>query len=149
MRQAHAICQKIYLPPRLADPFGSKLDQMRRVWATLLTLLFSLSLIIPAVSAADAESSLPACCRRNGTHHCSLSKGGTESSSGPAVQPTRCSLYPSAKGLPTGRTAAVAKASERIFAGLVAHPATRRQTEARYRISFSRTRQKRGPPSLS
>src|SRR5271154_3680093 len=46
---------------------------MRRVSATLFVALLSLSsigsLITPALSAADTESS-PACCRRNGKHHC-------------------------------------------------------------------------------
>ena len=36
----------------------------------LLLALFSFSLISPAVLASDADSKLPACCKRNGKHHC-------------------------------------------------------------------------------
>jgi hypothetical protein len=35
-----------------------------------------------------------------------------------------------------------------VFAGLVRHPAVAPQTDANYRISYDRSRQKRGPPSL-
>jgi hypothetical protein len=38
---------------------------------------------------------------------------------------------------------------QRIFAAIVAHPTAGPQTEALYRISYSRAGQKRGPPSLS
>jgi hypothetical protein len=34
-----------------------------------------------------------------------------------------------------------------IFAGLMAHPAVTAQAESKLRISLSRSRQKRGPPS--
>lgn len=36
-----------------------------------------------------------------------------------------------------------------IFAAVVSHPVVQQQTEARFRISFERSRQKRAPPSLS
>ena len=119
---------------------------MRRLWAMLLLGLFSFSLIAPAVFASDAGSTLPACCRRNGAHRCSASRG---SESGPSVHAARCASYPSAKALPIARTVTLASSSQRVFAEIVAHPATHPQTEARFRISFSRTSQKRGPPSLS
>jgi len=35
-----------------------------------------------------------------------------------------------------------------IFAELLSHPAVHAQTESKQRISLSRSRQKRGPPSL-
>ncbi|MGH9652404.1 MAG: hypothetical protein ACRD6B_02945 [Bryobacteraceae bacterium] len=35
-----------------------------------------------------------------------------------------------------------------VFAGLTHHPAVSPQTQAAYRISYDRSRQKRGPPSL-
>jgi hypothetical protein len=38
--------------------------------------------------------------------------------------------------------------SAQVFFGcILSHPTIHAQTEARYRISFSRSRQKRGPPS--
>jgi hypothetical protein len=41
---------------------------------------------------------------------------------------------------------AVLRGPGAIFAELVSHPSIHRQTEAKYRVSFSRSRQKRGPP---
>ena len=35
-----------------------------------------------------------------------------------------------------------------VFAGLARHPAVAPQTEASYRVSSDRSRQKRGPPAL-
>ena len=35
-----------------------------------------------------------------------------------------------------------------VFAGLVRHPAVAPQAEANYRVSYDRSRQKRGPPTL-
>lgn len=43
----------------------------------------------------------------------------------------------------------VAPAAQAIFAELIAHPAVAAQTESKLRISRNRSRQKRGPPSLS
>ena len=39
--------------------------------------------------------------------------------------------------------------AQAIFAEVVAHPAVAPQTESKLRISRNRSRQKRGPPSLS
>jgi hypothetical protein len=44
---------------------------MRRVLASLLLAIISLSLLTP-VLLANASSELPACCRRFGKHHCSM-----------------------------------------------------------------------------
>ncbi|HVV45274.1 MAG TPA: hypothetical protein VHC72_08700 [Bryobacteraceae bacterium] len=44
---------------------------MRRLLASLLLVVFSLSLISPALASA-AKSNLPACCLRNGKHHCEM-----------------------------------------------------------------------------
>jgi hypothetical protein len=122
---------------------------MRRIWATLLLALFGFSPIIPAMSAVDAESTLPACCRHNGAHHCVISKDNARSGGGPTVQSARCPSFPSAKGLPAGHTAAAANNSQRILAAIVSHAAARAQMDALYRISYCRFGQKRGPPSLS
>ncbi len=42
----------------------------------------------------------------------------------------------------------VPEASAAFYGSLISHPTQHAQIEARGRISFSRTRQKRGPPSL-
>lgn len=59
---------------------------------------------------------------------------------------SKCPSYPKAIAVAgTGRLFVVQ--AEMRFADVVAHPTARPQTEARYRISFDRSRQKRGPPT--
>lgn len=122
---------------------------MRRVSAVLLLVLFSFSLIA-TVALADSGSKLPECCRRDGKHHCSTTmQDAAQESSGPAVKSVaeKCP-YPPGRGaaLAYGKTP-LPRAGRTVAASLVSHPAGHAQTEARYRVSFSRVRQKRGPPS--
>ncbi len=58
----------------------------------------------------------------------------------------RCPYFPVAAAAPAGPDAAFLKTPAAIFAAVVRHPSIQFQTEARYRVSFSRSRQKRGPP---
>src|SRR4051794_16524043 len=58
---------------------------MARVLALLLAALFGMELVAPAVLADDPT--LPACCRRNGAHRCSMLSGPSD---GPAVQAPEC-----------------------------------------------------------
>ncbi|HUB78257.1 MAG TPA: hypothetical protein VMB03_05645 [Bryobacteraceae bacterium] len=119
---------------------------MRRALAWLLLAEFSFPLIAPALFA-DAESNLPECCRRGGKHHCAMMMDdapvtGVSFRSAHA----RCPLYPGISATPAGDYVAVLNSSVLLFGALVSHPAIFVQTEAVYRISFSRERQKRGPP---
>jgi hypothetical protein len=134
---------------------------VQRVSAVLLLVLFSFSLIgMPALN--NSETKLPECCRRDGKHHCALSPAAvammqdsmedreSQDASGPGMKSMaeKCQY-------PSGGAAAVAHGKTPLLpavvttpASLVSHPASQAQTEARYRVSFSRVRQKRGPPSL-
>jgi hypothetical protein len=123
---------------------------LQRFCAFLLTVTFSFRLLAPVLSA-EPESNLPACCRRDGKHACSMMmKSPSASSSGKAAitsKKTSCPLYP------TGQSVS---ASDRIIVDPI-HPAhwappavvvdVAEQMEARFRISFSRATQERGPPS--
>ena len=120
---------------------------MRRISAILLMALFSLSLISPAVFASDADSNLPACCRRAGKHHCAMTASQL-GASGPAVQTGRCPVFPAGEAVPANRPVSLPGTAQVVFAGLASHPASRPQTEALCRISYSRAAQKRGPPTL-
>jgi hypothetical protein len=110
--------------------------------AGLLLAVFSFSLIAPAL-LADEDSNLPACCRRLGEHHCVMAASG-----GASFIQERCPHFPSGSASLAASGMAVARSSQAVFAAVLSHPAAHAQTEARYRISFSRAWQKRGPPAL-
>jgi hypothetical protein len=79
----------------------SKLAIVHRLWAMLLLGMFSFTLIGPALATSDSEADLPACCRRDGKHHCGMleSKAGA-SQAGPAWQSAKCPSFPAVKGMP-------------------------------------------------
>jgi hypothetical protein len=132
---------------------------MRRALSFVLPALLSYPLIAPII-IAKSDSNLPACCRRTGQHHCSMPASVSLETMGadvtmadagaPAIRPdlARCPNYPVATSFSGESRVASAANAQGIYASLVSHPAIQTQTEARYRVSFSRSRQKRGPPAL-
>ncbi|MFN0171085.1 MAG: hypothetical protein ACKV22_32100 [Bryobacteraceae bacterium] len=124
---------------------------MRRASAILLLVVLSFPLISPAL-VVNAKTALPECCRRDGTHHCSMmdSTDMPRQPSGAAVEAARekCPLFPKGGAIPVSGSIGDLSPSPFFFASLVSLPAVVEQAETRYRISFSRARQKRGPPSL-
>src|SRR6185312_11602448 len=66
---------------------------MQRGIATVLALLFSFLLILPAFTSSNLT--VPLCCRKDGKHHCMLQSGG-RADSGPAVaaMAARCPYCP-------------------------------------------------------
>jgi hypothetical protein len=117
---------------------------MRRFAAILLVAMFSFSLIAPA-ALADSASTMPACCRRSGRHHCANHDSHASSTSDVAVQRARCSEFPSVKALPGNRSFELTAGSPAI-AVLVRLIAYRAPWEAPASHSYSRAGQKRGPP---
>jgi hypothetical protein len=124
---------------------------VRRALSISLLLLFSFSLISPLLASDVVQANLPACCRRAGKHHCGMPDQGTDGSSQQRSVGVIAEKCPYAPAAPTARHLLIlaAPAGDAAFAGLVAHPAIHSQTIAQYRISFDRSRQKRGPPSLT
>ncbi len=117
---------------------------MRRLLAITIAMLLGLTLAVPLFSV-NAASNLPACCRRNGSHHCAagMSESGDKTFS--TIAP-KCPSFPKATAAPFPHS--IAPVSMRDAGTLLyAHPSAKPQTEARYRIAFSRSRQKRGPPT--
>jgi hypothetical protein len=114
---------------------------MHRFLATFFVIAFSWLLVLP-VFAVSSPSNLPACCRNNGKHHCQMKPVAGFSAVG-----ERCPFYQQSSPI-SPFAAYQAASSPAIFAGLVAHPALCPQTEAGYRASQYRSRQKRGPPAL-
>jgi len=124
------------------------MQYLKRACASLLLVFFSFSLIGPE-AFVDSESRLPACCRRSGKHHCaSMQKAHQQQpSSGPSLKAIRqCANYPKASGVRATASSLLVSAAQSFFASIVTHPAVPPQTETRQRVSFSRSRQKRGPP---
>jgi hypothetical protein len=127
-------------------------ETVRRLIGITLLLLFSSPLMSPLLAlTASTTANLPACCRRNGAHHCMMNTQQTESSSSSinvSTIPQKCPAYPAAvtqiqHGDLSSHTASL------IYAEIVSHPSVRTQTEARARVALDRSRQKRGPPSSS
>jgi hypothetical protein len=121
---------------------------LRRLCATLLLALFGLPLILPAIRV-ESEAKLPACCRREGKHHCGMPDTARQQETPGAAIREKCSVYPGASAIPAYSNATLLNATLAFYSSLVKHPAVQSQTEALQRISFSRSRQKRGPPVLS
>lgn len=81
--------------------------EVRRLWAALLLLVFSVPLITPLL-ARQPERKLPPCCRRDGKHGCAMmarAMGYGEALPGTAgMRGTKapCPRYPSGKTVPAG-----------------------------------------------
>lgn len=121
---------------------------MQRAWAAILVVIFSYLLIAPAFASGPDNSQLPACCRRNGKHHCAMqmamgyvpSRFITVSEKCPYAPFARCPLMLPHSFTPSAR---------HTVAGPSQGPALIvRAAEAGYRVSADRTRHKRGPPRL-
>ena len=119
---------------------------MRRAIALSLMTMFSWMLVVP-LFAPDANEHLPACCRRNGKHHCMMHM--MERHSGEQIGfrsvEERCPCCPAltcAVHSPIFKT----ESGERSFADVVPLPLMAQQTEALYCISSFCSHPKRGPP---
>ena len=73
---------------------------VRRLISLVLLAVFSLPLILPALALGqDPENNLPACCRRNGAHHCRMSAQEMQALLDGhqfATVHSKCPLYPAA-----------------------------------------------------
>ena len=121
---------------------------MTRFLASLLLVLFSFPLISPAF--ADFDSNIPACCRRAGKHACELA-GHRHTASGPRIGIAHCAQFAGTRALPaSAKLTGPALATSTYFVLRASQTTRQVQTQALYRISYSRTGQRRGPPvSLS
>jgi len=98
---------------------------------------------------ADPESNLPACCRRAGKHHCVMMQA-VENDVSCSLRATqqRCQQFPTTcPSLDAGATTVSVRFNIRGPVPNRFVPNT--QPEALLHISHCRSRQKRGPPSLS
>jgi hypothetical protein len=122
---------------------------LRRISAILVLALFSFSLIGPALLSADSDSNLPACCRREGKHHCAAMSGsGQTSSTGPSFKSgDRCPVFPGSFITSTGSDIFIPVVSAAASVPLADHAALQYLTQANCHSYPTRSNQKRGPPS--
>ena len=116
---------------------------MRRVIVLSLMMLFSLTLIAP-LFASNQDANLPACCRRNGKHHCMMgSRSGLQKGFTSVSEKCPCCPFGAcAVCSPIFKPEAGAQFSVEVGR----HPAVAPQTEALYCLSTLRSHPKRGPP---
>jgi hypothetical protein len=126
---------------------------VRRILAITLLFFFCMPLLTPLLAMtnrAGDDSGLPACCRRNGVHHCAMSAEQIERlTSGKhftAVH-AQCPMYPHAVTSPVHQQLAF-HTTEILFTEVLTQPEQHRQIEAWARIAEAGTRHKRGPPAL-
>jgi len=119
---------------------------MRRILALLLLAVFGLPTVAPLLAMGqDIDAHLPACCRRNGAHHCMMN---TDQQSNTPAFSARCPNFPRpTMTAPAGTFAAIATPSLLAFTDISTLAAPQR-AETQRRISRERSRHKRGPPTV-
>jgi hypothetical protein len=124
---------------------------MRRLLSFALLLVFGLPVVAPALGpTAEAQMNLPACCRRDGAHHCTKTpeqlaamlhgdQFNTVQSKCPCCPSAPINLHQQAMSL---HTPAV------HLTGFDSVTAKCRQAEASARVALAGARHKRGPPTV-
>ena len=120
---------------------------VRRALAISLMLIFSLPLFGSLFAMQAAEAMTPACCRRDGKHHCAMSADEQDPASRKRTVSEKCPYTPAAPAVILLRSFSPSTGAA-IFAGVIRHPSVAPQVAAQFRVSFDRARRKRGPPSL-
>lgn len=124
---------------------GQKIHAMQRTISILLLVITGLTPVLWL--DATAQASTTACCRRTGKHHCQ-EQVAEISHNGPVLSSTRmkCPMFPARLMVSGYSTQLLPAASQNFYAAIVSHPAIYTQVESSYRICWSRSQQKRGPP---
>ena len=121
---------------------------MRRLLAFSLLLLFNLPLVSPLFAlAANSDANLPACCRRNGIHHCNMKMQPEAASNDPAFAsiPAKCPAYPRQATL-VRITHAQVQAGAFAFAVPSAAASIKPHAQTRAKAAIKSLHHKRGPP---
>jgi hypothetical protein len=123
---------------------------MQRLLSFCLFAVTLLPLLAPMISAeAEAQDGVPVCCRRGGAHHCmggmAVAGDGVAQVRGPRVM---CPYQQRAVTAVHHEQMGIVAAAGSVVVGVRA-PGVVAQAECLWRISFDRSRQKRGPPSLN
>jgi hypothetical protein len=123
---------------------------VRRLLALSLLLLFSFPLVSPLLAlSTNSNANLPACCRRNGTHHCQMKMLRSKTSAHQttiSTLSTKCPFYPRPATLVRHNDARL-RASARQLAYSVNHATIKAPPRTHIRIALDTAWQKRGPPA--
>lgn len=149
----HAVCASSVRPGELrSSKWSDSIGVLRRLLSILLVIVIGLPLAAPIFAATlRSESSLPACCRRAGKHHCMGEIQKDSGASSKTVLRSSREICPYMPTLPAAFHSETSGAPTRMMVVdvLLMHDAVLAQTESKLRISRTRSRQKRGPPTLS
>jgi len=125
---------------------------MRRLISIFLLLVFGMPLALPALAytASSSEANLPACCKRNGVHHCTGMVRDQPPSPDPNVSAIheKCPAYP-AVVTPVQHGNLFIPTASLIDAGMRTHSSLKPRAASLARISFLSACQKRGPPTFA
>jgi len=117
---------------------------MQRGVATALAVLFSWLLILPAFAAPAALNAAP-CCRKGGAHQCAMSSS-EDSTAGVRTVRAKCPFANGSLSFCSHFSSCAPESGESVYAGLIQPASVSIQTQASFRFSYDRSRQKRGPP---
>lgn len=126
---------------------------MRRIAGTILFAVLLVPVFLPFFAQRNnPDSQLPACCRRDGKHHCAMKMAAAMDE--PSSDHTVKSASPACPYCPASTTVAPTvafypPAAAAFYASVVRHPAIHQQTAVNLLVAESRSHQKRGPPLLS
>ena len=130
---------------------------LKRLVAILLFAATLLPFALPGLALAQEDGSgLPACCRRQGAHHCAMRMGERDQMIRMATSasadtrhwhaPHACCPYCPAAA-PSLHFEQFARFADQVrFSFAYLHPQGVVQTESRWRVARERSRGKRGPP---
>ncbi|WP_325387331.1 hypothetical protein [Edaphobacter sp.] len=123
---------------------------VRRLLALSLLLLFSFPLVSPLLAlSTNSDANLPACCRRNGVHHCQMKAQRPDASAHQltvSTISTKCPFYPRPATLVRHNDARL-HAGTRLLAESINHSTVKAPPCAHVRIALDTAWQKRGPPA--
>jgi hypothetical protein len=124
------------------------IDSVQRIVAAGLLCLLTNSWLAPLLFS-DPQSNLPACCRRDGKHRCSLIQmagPATDDRNYTAAAP-KCPLYPRAIPKAPGVQLYPFR-TQRFFERIVAKKPITATAVIQYLVSCTPAHQKRGPPQF-
>ena len=123
---------------------------MRRFPAIVLLLVaFSLSLLTPLLLAGAEPTNLPACCRRDGNHHCARQVGKPATTGTQIAATSVCPIFPTGKVTPAPlQLGFLAPTLSRLAIEFHLEASPAPQPVTRQSDAPIRPWQQRGPPSL-